>query len=64
MAGRDYVLEAGTEAAAAGQADLCLGCGKLRYRRDMRWLLDLYRCRECIPTKAGNSDDRLITKAV
>lgn len=49
MAGRDYVLEAGAAAVAQGQADWCAGCDKLRYRRDMRWLADLYRCRECLP---------------
>lgn len=61
MAGRDYVLEAGIEAARAGSADWCQGCGKLRYRRDMGWLLDLYRCRECLADMPEGGGQVLMT---
>ncbi|AYD82066.1 membrane protein [Mycobacterium phage Saguaro] len=48
MAGRTYCVEAGVNAALAGHAAWCQGCNQLRYRRDMAWALDLYRCRMCL----------------
>ncbi|QPX62190.1 membrane protein [Mycobacterium phage Indlovu] len=53
MAGRHAVLEAGVEAAALGQADWCRSCDRLRYRGDMRWLVDLYACRACLGEGVG-----------
>lgn len=53
MAGRPVVIEAGLAACQSGAADLCLGCGKCRYRADMRWLVDLYRCRVCLGDDVG-----------
>lgn len=49
MAGHPAELEAGLDAARNGQADWCSLCDKLRYRRNMRWLADLYACRWCMP---------------
>ena len=46
---RPALVEAGIEAALSGQADWCSLCDKLRYRGDMRWLLDVYGCRACLP---------------
>lgn len=47
------IVEAGIDAAARGQADWCRGCGKLRYRHDMRWLVDVYACRACLGAGVG-----------
>lgn len=41
------VVSVGIEAAGNGHADLCSHCGELRYRADMRWLVDVYWCRGC-----------------
>lgn len=47
------VVEPGIQSLAAGRADWCQGCGQCRYRHDMRWLVDAYRCRVCLGPGVG-----------
>ncbi|QBI96141.1 hypothetical protein SEA_WALELIANO_73 [Mycobacterium phage Waleliano] len=47
------VVEPGVQTLLDGRADWCQGCGQCRYRHDMRWLVDAYRCRVCLGPGVG-----------
>ncbi|AEJ94619.1 hypothetical protein FDI63_gp074 [Mycobacterium phage ChrisnMich] len=49
------VVEPGIQSLRDGRADWCQGCGQCRYRHDMRWLVDAYRCRVCLGPGVGVS---------
>lgn len=49
------VVEPGIQSLRDGRADWCQGCGQCRYRHDMRWLVDAYRCRVCLGPGVGTA---------
>ncbi|AXH47438.1 hypothetical protein SEA_HANGMAN_75 [Mycobacterium phage Hangman] len=49
------VVEPGIQSLLDGRADWCQGCGQCRYRHDMRWLVDAYRCRVCLGPGVGTA---------
>ncbi|AGU91987.1 hypothetical protein ADAWI_74 [Mycobacterium phage Adawi] len=49
------VVEPGVQTCLDGSADWCQGCGQCRYRHDMRWLVDTYRCRVCLGQGVGTA---------
>uniref|UniRef100_A0AAU8GP76 Membrane protein n=1 Tax=Mycobacterium phage BobbyK TaxID=3158892 RepID=A0AAU8GP76_9CAUD len=49
------VVEPGIQSLLDGRADWCQGCDQCRYRNDMRWLVDAYRCRVCLGPGVGVS---------
>lgn len=49
------VVEPGVQSLLDGRADWCQGCGQCRYRHDMRWLVDAYRCRVCLGPGVGTA---------
>ncbi|AOT27302.1 hypothetical protein KNT58_gp74 [Mycobacterium phage Fortunato] len=49
------VVEPGIQSLLDGRADWCQGCDQCRYRHDMRWLEDAYRCRVCLGPGVGTA---------
>ena len=41
-------VTAAVEQIGGREVDWCRRCGHLRYRGDMRWLVDVYGCRGCL----------------